>query len=121
MLSLGWNECEIAEVDCTDEQATSLGIVLNRSAELSRWDNEAVEAALRGIQEDDPVLSTCSIIWLRCSRSCRAWSRSLLRRRCRSVRSAGIAGNLQNNHARWHGREYVSSAVIYLKEQPSWR
>lgn len=57
MLSLGWNECEIAEVDCTDEQATSLGIVLNRSAELSRWDNEAVEAALRGIQEDDPVLS----------------------------------------------------------------
>jgi ParB-like chromosome segregation protein Spo0J len=57
MIGLGWNDCDIAEVECTDEQATALGIVLNRSAELSSWNTEAVEQALRGIQEDDPVLA----------------------------------------------------------------
>lgn len=56
MLSIGWHECEIAEVDVTDEQAVSLGIVLNRSAELSSWNTEAVEQALHEIQMDDPVL-----------------------------------------------------------------
>lgn len=58
MLSLGWNDCQIAEVDCTDEQAVSLGIVLNRSAELSSWNTEAVEQALREIQMDDEVIAS---------------------------------------------------------------
>lgn len=57
MLSLGWHECDVAEVDLNDEQATALGIVLNRSAELSSWNTEAVEQALHSIQMDDPVIA----------------------------------------------------------------
>jgi ParB-like chromosome segregation protein Spo0J len=57
MIGLGWHECEIAEIDCDDSQAANLAIVLNRSAELSSWNTEAVEQALREIQEDDEVLA----------------------------------------------------------------
>lgn len=58
MQALGWIECDVAVVQCNDQEAQALGIVLNRSAELSRWDTEAVEAALRDIQEDDEVLAS---------------------------------------------------------------
>jgi len=45
MKQIGWTECDIVEVDVDDLTATSLGIALNRSSELSGW-NEPVLAEI---------------------------------------------------------------------------
>lgn len=59
MLSLGWIEADVMLVECDDIEASKLGIVLNRSAELSSWNTEAVEQALREINhEDDEVIAS---------------------------------------------------------------
>lgn len=39
MRSLGWETCDVVEVDLDDEHATALGLVLNRTGELAEWDD----------------------------------------------------------------------------------
>ena len=42
MKKLGWTECEIVELEVDDLTATSLGIALNRTAELAGWDEKTL-------------------------------------------------------------------------------
>jgi DNA modification methylase len=50
MRDLGWRECDIVEVAVDDLAATSLGIALNRSAELASWDEPVLARLLRELQ-----------------------------------------------------------------------
>jgi ParB-like chromosome segregation protein Spo0J len=56
MKDLGWDEVDIAEVDITDVQSVSLGIALNRSAELAEWDDEILAATLNGLALEEGLL-----------------------------------------------------------------
>lgn len=56
MKSLGWEECDIAEVDVSDKVAHALGIALNATAEKSSWNAANVEKALAEIDLDSPEL-----------------------------------------------------------------
>ena len=56
MLALGWSECDVTEVELSDEQARALAIALNRTAELADWDEAALAEQLRALQADDPAL-----------------------------------------------------------------
>ena len=56
MKDLGWDEVDIAEVDITDVQSVSLGIALNRTAELAEWDDEILAATLNGLALEDGLL-----------------------------------------------------------------
>lgn len=53
MRQLGWSECDIVEIDADRLKATALGIVLNRSAELAEWDQDALAGTLRALQAED--------------------------------------------------------------------
>lgn len=55
MRALGWTEVEIVELEVTDLDATSLGIALNRSAELATWDNTALLGLLEQLQAEDAL------------------------------------------------------------------
>lgn len=56
MQALGWKACDIVEVDADDLRATALGITLNRTAELAKWDDGAL-ARLLGQLEGQPVFA----------------------------------------------------------------
>jgi DNA modification methylase len=56
MKDLGWDEVDIAEVDITDVQSVSLGIALNRTAELAEWDDEILAATLNGLALEEGLL-----------------------------------------------------------------
>jgi DNA modification methylase len=47
---------DIAEVDITDVQSVSLGIALNRTAELAEWDDEILAATLNGLALEEGLL-----------------------------------------------------------------
>jgi len=55
MRALGWKEAEIVELEVTDLDATSLGIALNRTAELAEWDNKALLGLLEQLQCEDAL------------------------------------------------------------------
>ena len=57
MRKMGLQEVDIVEVDLTDVQAASLGIALNRTAELAEWDLEALARTVSGIKEDVDLAS----------------------------------------------------------------
>lgn len=42
MRQLGWKKAEVAYIDCTDAQATALGLALNRTAETAAWDTDTL-------------------------------------------------------------------------------
>lgn len=48
----GATEVDINEVDLSDEEATALGIALNRSAELAEWDDETLSRLLATLPAD---------------------------------------------------------------------
>lgn len=50
MKRLGYESCDIAPYDCTDDVAKRLMLVLNRTAEMSEWD-EAVSADIAAMLE----------------------------------------------------------------------
>ena len=50
MRDLGWRECDIVELAVDDLTAASLGIALNRSAELASWDEPTLGKLLRELQ-----------------------------------------------------------------------
>lgn len=47
----GDTEADIVEVDCTDEQATAMGIALNRSGELAGWDMPRLAGLIQSLPE----------------------------------------------------------------------
>lgn len=57
MQSLGWKTAQIHRVDhLTEAQARKLAIVLNRSSQLSSWNEETLLAQLRELESIDVVL-----------------------------------------------------------------
>ncbi len=50
--SQGVAEVDINEVDLSDEEATALGIALNRTAELAEWDDETLSRLLATLPAD---------------------------------------------------------------------
>ena len=56
MKDLGWNEVDIAEVDIGEAQSVSLGIALNRTAELAEWDDDILGPLLQGLLTEDEEL-----------------------------------------------------------------
>ncbi len=55
MKQLGWTECDIVQVDVDDITATSLGIALNRTAELADWDEETLGRLLSDLRTEDAL------------------------------------------------------------------
>jgi len=53
--ALGVEEVMVAEVDLHGIDATRLGLVLNRSAEIAEWDDEALTALLKSLDEEDAL------------------------------------------------------------------
>jgi hypothetical protein len=52
MREIGTVEADVVEVDADNLTATALGIALNRTASLAAWDDEALAATLRALQEE---------------------------------------------------------------------
>ena len=52
MKALGMTECDIVEVDFDSTQSTALSIALNRTAELSEWDDDALMRTLESLRDD---------------------------------------------------------------------
>lgn len=55
MRKLGWEECDIVELDIDGLQATALGIALNRSGELAAWDEPALAKLLEELKAKDAL------------------------------------------------------------------
>lgn len=55
MKSLGLTECDVVEIDVDDLTATSLGIALNRTAELAEWDSPALAKLLEQLRIEDAL------------------------------------------------------------------
>lgn len=51
MRHLGWKKCRVAWVDCTDLQATKLGLMLNRTGDLAETDEELLITLLGKLQD----------------------------------------------------------------------
>ena len=52
MRALGWQECDIVEVELGEVEAAALGLALNRTGELAGWDHSRLGDILRGLQAD---------------------------------------------------------------------
>ena len=52
MRGLGWTEVEVVEVDISKKEAAALAIVMNRSAELGRWNIDAITPLLCELHAD---------------------------------------------------------------------
>lgn len=55
MQALGWTECDVVELELTDLDATSLGIALNRSADLAGWDDGTLARLLSELRAEDAL------------------------------------------------------------------
>lgn len=57
MIELGWTEVAVTLLDYDDARAAGLSLALNRTAELAKWDSEAIARLDRLVQEakHDPV------------------------------------------------------------------
>jgi hypothetical protein len=53
MRKLGWEECDVVEVD--DLTATALGIALNRTSELASWNEETLAKLLGELKSEDAL------------------------------------------------------------------
>ena len=55
MRKLGWEKCDVVELDIDELQATSLGIALNRTAELAEWDMASLGRLLEQLRAEDAL------------------------------------------------------------------
>ena len=55
MRELGWSDADVVELDVDDLTATSLGIALNRTAELAVWNDETLAKLLRELDAEDAL------------------------------------------------------------------
>jgi ParB-like chromosome segregation protein Spo0J len=55
MKKLGWQECDVVEVEVDDLTATALGIALNRSASLAAWDEATLAKLLQELKVNDAL------------------------------------------------------------------
>jgi DNA modification methylase len=55
MRKLGWQDCDVVEVDVDDLTATALGIALNRSASLAAWNEETLAKLLQELKVNDAL------------------------------------------------------------------
>ena len=55
MKALGWDSCDVVEVELTDLEATSLGIALNRTAELAEWNEDTLARLLGELRSADAL------------------------------------------------------------------
>ena len=53
MRSLKWERANVILLDLTDTQATTLGIILNRTGELSAWDKDTLADLLGDLNGDE--------------------------------------------------------------------
>ena len=53
MKRLGWTECDIVAYAGTRDEATALGLVMNRSGESSRWTGEKLETLIKDLAAAD--------------------------------------------------------------------
>jgi hypothetical protein len=51
----GLKECDVVEIKVDDLTATSLGIALNRTAELAEWDTPALAKLLEELRAEDSL------------------------------------------------------------------
>jgi DNA modification methylase len=52
MRRLGWETCQVVELDIDDATASALGIALNRSGELAGWNQETLATLLSELRDD---------------------------------------------------------------------
>lgn len=50
MKALGWARCDVVEIDVTEKDAATLGVILNRSAEMATWDEAALAKIIADVQ-----------------------------------------------------------------------
>jgi DNA modification methylase len=55
MKLLGWEKCEIVELDVDDAQARALAVALNRTAELADWNEAELTKLLEALREEDAL------------------------------------------------------------------
>jgi DNA modification methylase len=55
MKQLGWNDCDVVELYIDELTATSLGIALNRTADLASWDEETLAKLLQELKAEDAL------------------------------------------------------------------
>jgi DNA modification methylase len=55
MEALGWTEASVVELNVHDLEATALGIALNRSGELARWDDDVLSRLLGELRAEDAL------------------------------------------------------------------
>jgi DNA modification methylase len=55
MKRLGWTDCDIVELEVNDLTATSLGIALNRTADLAEWDEPVLAKLLEELKKEDAL------------------------------------------------------------------
>ena len=55
MRKIGWDECDIVELDVDDLKATALGIALNRTGELAQWNEETLGRMLKELRDAEAV------------------------------------------------------------------
>lgn len=53
MRDMGWQECDVVEIDADDTKAARIGIALNRTGELAEWDSDALAKLLQSIPDDE--------------------------------------------------------------------
>ncbi|RYF10492.1 MAG: hypothetical protein EOO40_05060 [Deltaproteobacteria bacterium] len=51
MRDMGWTHCSVAYVDCTDAEATALGLALNRTAETATWNADQLDTLLAEVRD----------------------------------------------------------------------
>jgi len=52
MKQLGYEACDVVKLDISDLEATALGIALNRTAELAKWDQPVLAQLLKELRTD---------------------------------------------------------------------
>ncbi|MCC7170120.1 MAG: DNA modification methylase [Planctomycetes bacterium] len=55
MKALGWKECDVVELELSAIDAASLGIALNRTAELAEWNDSALAEILKTLRTEDAL------------------------------------------------------------------
>lgn len=53
MKSLGYEKVKIVELDISQTDATALGLALNRTSELAKWDDDVLGKLLHSLREDN--------------------------------------------------------------------
>ncbi len=56
MRKLGWERCDVVELNLESVEAVALGIALNRTGELASWDEPALGRLLEELQQEDALL-----------------------------------------------------------------